>query len=958
MPHPLSPCRSSSPLPRLFLPLLLLLLPVGVQSTRSLWHLQRVPAVLPLQTAARPNPHFLAPPQLEVNSSCDPACHRAAPRPTYRDLQQLLAFQTLHSNGRLTETAVGIYLAPPPPAPPSARQEAPPPAPVRRKRQIFGHDGRFSIAGRDHLLLYPFSTAVKLSTGCSGTLVGERHVLTAAHCVHDGRSYVKGAQKLRVGFLRPSRRDSSPPTPSNLTTNHVEAALGGPAYPPPSDHKMRFQWIRARRTHVPKGWLVKEGGGANDIGMDYDYALLELKKAHKRRHMRLGISPPARRLPGHRVQFSGFDNDRPGRLVYRFCRAGEETPDLLYQHCDAQPGASGSGVYARMWEGRGRGRWERKVIGVFSGHQWVEQQGTAREFNVAVRITPLKYAQICYWIHGDFLNCHMSGRPRPPAPPGDPKLGNTDGFNLLSRGGGGGRGEERMSPPAPPGSTCGPPAPPGSTCGPPAPPGSTCAPSTPRVHLRPPSTPRVHLQPPSTPGYTCRHPAPPGSTCSPPAPPGPTAQHPATSPPAPPGPPAAPSTPPGPPAAPQHPRVHLRPPSTPGSNCSPPAPCGAPGQRCSRVHPLSVALQRVPAVLPLQTAARPNPTSWPAPVEVNSSCDPACHRAAPRPTYRDLQQLLAFQTLHSNGRLTETAVGIYLAPPPPAPPSARQEAPPPAPVRRKRQIFGHDGRFSIAGRDHLLLYPFSTAVKLSTGCSGTLVGERHVLTAAHCVHDGRSYVKGAQKLRVGFLRPSRRDSSPPTPSNLTTNHVEAALGGPAYPPPSDHKMRFQWIRARRTHVPKGWLVKEGGGANDIGMDYDYALLELKKAHKRRHMRLGISPPARRLPGRRVQFSGFDNDRPGRLVYRFCRAGEETPDLLYQHCDARPGASGSGVYARMWEGRGRGRWERKVIGVFSGHQWVEQQGTAREFNVAVRITPLKYAQICYWIHGDFLNCREG
>ncbi|KAG7266991.1 hypothetical protein CRUP_010525 [Coryphaenoides rupestris] len=112
------------------------------------------------------------------------------------------------------------------------------------------------------------------------------------------------------------------------------------------------------------------------------------------------------------------------------------------------------------------------------------------------------------------------------------------------------------------------------------------------------------------------------------------------------------------------------------------------------------------------------------------------------------------------------------------------------------------------------------------------------------------------------------------------------------------------------------------------MDYDYALLELKKAHKRRHMRLGISPPARRLPGRRVQFSGFDNDRPGRLVYRFCRAGEETPDLLYQHCDARPGASGSGVYARMWEGRGRGRWERKVIGVFSGHQWVEQQGTAR------------------------------
>ncbi|KAG7266992.1 hypothetical protein CRUP_010526 [Coryphaenoides rupestris] len=346
---------------------------------------------------------------------------------------------------------------------------------------------------------------------------------------------------------------------------------------------------------------------------------------------------------------------------------------------------------------------------------------------------------------------------------GDPKLGNTDGFNLLSRGGGGGRGEERMSTPR---VHLQPPSTPRVHLQPP---------STPRVHLQPPrtpGTPRVHLQPPSTPGYTCRHPAPPGSTCSPPAPPGPPAapQHPRVHL-QPPSTPRVhlrpPSTPPGPPAGPQHPRVHLRPPSTPGSNCSPPAPCGATGQRCSRgkwsssplprlflpllllLLPVGVQstrslwhLQRVPAVLPLQTAARPNPHFLAPPqLEVNSSCDPACHRAAPRPTYRDLQQLLAFQTLHSNGRLTETAVGIYLAPPPPAPPSARQEAPPPAPVRRKRQIFGHDGRFSIAGRDHLLLYPFSTAVKLSTGCSGTLVGERHVLTAAHCVHDGRSYVK-------------------------------------------------------------------------------------------------------------------------------------------------------------------------------------------------------------------------
>ncbi|XP_019385921.1 PREDICTED: serine protease 23 [Crocodylus porosus] len=342
------------------------------------WPAYKVPVVLPQSTLNLDKPRFDAEAKLEVVSPCGPECHKRSRLPTYEEVKDYLSYETLFSNGSLTETEVGIYILSSSSDGSQSRS--------RTKRQIYGYDSRFSIFGKDFLLNYPFSTSVKLSTGCTGTLVAEKHVLTAAHCIHDGKSYVKGAQKLRVGFLKPKLKDGS--RGANITSSKMP-------------EKMKFQWIRVKRTHVPKGWIK---GNANDIGMDYDYALLELKKPHKRKFMKIGVSPPARHLPGGRIHFSGYDNDRPGNLVYRFCDVKDETYDLLYQQCDAQPGASGSGVYVRMWK-RQHHKWERKIIGIFSGHQWVDMNGTPQDFNVAVRITPLKYAQICYWIKGNYLDC-------------------------------------------------------------------------------------------------------------------------------------------------------------------------------------------------------------------------------------------------------------------------------------------------------------------------------------------------------------------------------------------------------------------------------------------------------------------------------------------------------------------------------------------------------------------------
>jgi len=69
----------------------------------------------------------------------------------------------------------------------------------RRAPGIFGKDTRVNMRASLEAQMYPFSTAVMLSSGCTGTLIGAQHVLTAAHCVRSGKRLLKSAKNLKVG---------------------------------------------------------------------------------------------------------------------------------------------------------------------------------------------------------------------------------------------------------------------------------------------------------------------------------------------------------------------------------------------------------------------------------------------------------------------------------------------------------------------------------------------------------------------------------------------------------------------------------------------------------------------------------------------------------------------------------------------------------------------------------------